>query len=255
MADFAKEDKLIDFFNSEDPDFHSFTARNMWHVDVYQDEEDEHGNITKPGKNKHLRQRAKVLNFGIPFGMGEHKLATDFDVANEEAKAFIDNWLNTYPKLKKFFAKQERFILKNGYVIVDPFTLRKSYSKKYDEYLESQQVIQMLQAQNKRVPKKLWSKFFSAKGNMERKAKNCPIQGGAAGMTKLAGVLFFHRVKARDLLRQISLVNKIHDEIVVDTFLHLKDLAATLISESMVDAGKVFCRSIPMVANPVITDH
>jgi DNA polymerase-1 len=155
MANAANETKLINFFKGDDPDIHSFTARDMWKVEVHQELKDESGTILREAKNLNLRSRAKILNFGIPFGMGEHKLADDFEVDVVEAKQFIDNWLDTYPNLKKFFSKQIEFVLKHGYVVVDPFTLRRSYSPDYKDYLKAQEVIQMLQNTGKTVPKQL----------------------------------------------------------------------------------------------------
>lgn len=65
LADLAKDLNMINFFNGDDDDFHSYTARNMWGVPVRNKVEDSEGNIIDPGENLLLRSRAKILNFGI----------------------------------------------------------------------------------------------------------------------------------------------------------------------------------------------
>lgn len=110
LAELANEDTLIDFFNTGDGDLHSYTARLMFKVPV------------DKKTNANLRQLAKVLVFGIAYGMSAHKLSNDFQVSLEEAEKFIENFYATYPKLKDYFHRVQNEALSTGKILINALT-------------------------------------------------------------------------------------------------------------------------------------
>lgn len=87
---------------------------------------------------------------------------------------------------------------------------------------------------------------------MERMSQNYPIQGCAGSMTKTAVILFDEEVEKRKL--DAFIVNAVHDELVVDASAEHAEEAAALLQECMEKAGKIFCKLIPIVAEPSIGD-
>lgn len=97
--------------------------------------------------------------------------------------------------------------------------------------------------------------YFKWKGIMERKSLNYPIQGSSAEITKYAALKFFNQLIDKGLQNTILMCNIVHDEIVVECPLEGADIIANTLQECMEDAGKPFCKIIPLKAEPCITDH
>jgi DNA polymerase-1 len=243
MADMANERNMIDFFLNKGGDIHSFTATKMFKVEVSQE------------KNVHLRSKAKVLNFGIPYGMSEFKLAKDFSVPIAEARDTIAKWFKAYPGLSRHFEKMKSFVRKNGYIIIDPVTNRRYYADSYATYARTKEIIDYYKARNYQIPKFLWSKYYSALGKMEREAQNYPIQGQGASMTKYAAILFRRYIRDNHLWDRVMIVNIVHDEIVIECERDLVSEISTQIKWCMEEAGRLFCKKVPMIATPVITSE
>lgn len=241
MGDMAREEHMIDFFVKEGGDIHSFTAEKMFKTTVTKD------------INSHLRFRAKTLNFGIPYGMSAHKLARDFQIPLSEAEDVIDKWFAAYPGLADHFRKVKSFVRENGFIVIDPITNRRYYPGSYDIYLKYKQIIAYYKARGYEIPKSFWSGMYTALGKMEREAQNYPIQGTGASMTKYAVVLFRRYIRANDLWNHVKVVNIVHDEIVIECKQDLSSEVSFQIKRCMEDAGKLFCKYIPMEATPEIT--
>ena len=77
---------------------------------------------------------------------------------------------------------------------------------------------------------------------------NQPIQGGSATMTKAAACLFQREVDARGWRDLVSIVNMVHDEIVVEAPEEIGQEVANLLQAKMVEAGKLYCPTVPIVA-------
>lgn len=156
MADVSGDRNMITFFNEGDGDLHKYTGELMFGVEIIKTERDAEGNIVVQGQNEDKRDLAKILNFGIPFGMSAHKLSKDFNKTKEEAQVFIDNWFEAYPSIEKLFDKSFKRTVRTGYVLIDEITRRRSYGGKvYETYVETQAVINRLKKARKKVPKRL----------------------------------------------------------------------------------------------------
>lgn len=243
MADMAEEKNMIDFFNNKGGDIHSFTATKMFGVEV------------SPEINPDLRFKAKTLNFGIPYGISEHKLSKDFNISLSEASDTIAKWFQAYPGLELHFKKVKSFIRENGFIVIDPITLRRYYPPEYPKYQQYKQLIDYYKARGYEIPRFFWSNYFSSLGKIERIAQNFPIQGTGASMTKYAANLFRRYVRDNDLWDKVMIVNIVHDEIVIECDKNLAPEVADKIKWCMEEAGRLFCKHVPMIATPVITNH
>jgi DNA polymerase-1 len=84
-------------------DIHTDTASRVFGVDP------EHVTIE-------LRKKAKAVNFGILYGMGEFSLAEDLHISRAEAKAYIDSYLHSYPNIDEYLKNIVKTAYEQGYV-------------------------------------------------------------------------------------------------------------------------------------------
>lgn len=124
-----------------------------------------------------MRSAAKAVNFGIIYGIGAFSLSKDIGVTVAEAKRYIKNYLDNFPKVSEFMDKTVDDGIKNGYVT----TLfgRRRY-------------IPELSASNK---------VLQAFG--KRAAMNAPIQGAAADIIKIAMVRVYKSSEKKILTQDL----------------------------------------------------
>lgn len=162
-----------------------------------------------------MRSAAKAVNFGIIYGIGAFSLSKDIGVSVTEAKRYIQNYLDNFPKVTEFMDSTVENGIKNGYVT----TLfgRRRY-------------IPELSASNKMI---------QAFG--KRAAMNAPIQGAAADIIKIAMVKVYNRLKAEKL--DARLILQVHDELIIESRDSDSDKAQAILKEEMENAVNL---AVPM---------
>lgn len=145
LAHLAKEDTMLEWFRTG-KDIHLASACKKYHEDydkilpIYEDEQHELYPLWKK-----RRKQAKTINFGIVYEQSAKKLAEslstpDEKVSEEEGQVFLDEYFETFPKIKRFMDRQHKFMEKHGYC-ESLFGRRrrcpKVYSDNYSEYLEA----------------------------------------------------------------------------------------------------------------------
>ena len=157
-----------------------------------------------------MRRAAKAVNFGIIYGIGAFSLAQDIGVSVAEAKKYINDYLNHYPKVKEFMDKTVEDGIKNGYV---------------ETVFGRRRYIPELSASNKKL------QSFG-----KRAAMNAPIQGAAADIIKIAMVKVYQRLKAEKI--NAKLILQVHDELIIESSIEDKEKAKAILGEEMVNAVK-----------------
>ena len=157
-----------------------------------------------------MRRAAKAVNFGIIYGIGAFSLAQDIGVSVAEAKKYINDYLNHYPKVKEFMDKTVEDGIKNGYV---------------ETVFGRRRYIPELSASNKKL------QSFG-----KRAAMNAPIQGAAADIIKIAMVKVYQRLKAEKI--NAKLILQVHDELIIESSIDDKEKAKAILGEEMVNAVK-----------------
>ena len=239
LAELSGDANLVNFFLEGDGDLHSHTARLMFKVPVSKTE------------NTNLRQVAKILNFGIAYGMSAYKLANDFEVTIEEAQAFIDKFYQSYPDLAAYFKKGHKHAVNRGFILINEVSKRRSWNATLQTmYDEAKREIEWHRKNSStdQVPKHIWSQYYTAKGAIERHSQNYSIQGTAADMTKLACINLRKYIRDNNLWDIMSIVNVVHDEVVMDVDIIYSDYASKKLSTYMEEAGSIFCKTVPMIA-------
>ena len=158
-----------------------------------------------------MRKRAKAINFGILYGMGEFSLSDDLKIPIAKAKEYIESYLNSYPAIRKYLDEVVASAKENGYVTT--MFGRRRY-------------IPELSAQNKNI------RNFG-----ERVAKNSPIQGSSADIIKIAMINIDKKLKESGM--GAKLVLQVHDELLIESPRQCADEVLELLKTEMENAVKL----------------
>ena len=242
LADVCQDENLVNLFLEGDGDTHTLVAEKMFSVIE--------GKPIKITKKDPRRQIGKVLNLKLNYGGSAYTVKDDLGVSEEEAQKFIDALEQAFPTKQKYFEKIIKETFDNGYILVDKVTKRKVFIPDFERFIQMQ-----LDAKNNSIvkDKQFWSEYYRFKGTYERASKNYPIQGLSGSMTKVAGIYLYDKLKELNLLGSTRIVNLVHDEIVVETTEQNADIISKIVSDSMEKAGKVFCKTVPMTADAVVS--
>ncbi|NQV73897.1 DNA polymerase I [bacterium] len=176
-------------------DIHTATAAKVFGVSIEE--------VTREQRNK-----AKEVNYGIPYGISAFGLATRLRCSRTEAQELIDGYNRNFPSVASFIVHQIEKASETGYA--ETMLGRKRY-------------IPDIHAKNRNV------RAFA-----ERVAVNMPIQGTQADMIKLAMIAIQKRIKSEGLHSKMLL--QVHDELVFEVLPSEIDKIETLVREEMVGA-------------------
>ncbi len=165
-----------------------------------------------------LRRRAKAINFGIVYGLGDYSLSQDIGVTRKEAKQYIENYLNTFSGVNSYVQDIIAFAREHGY-------------------------IETLFGRRRYVPE-----ITSSKKNIaafaERVCRNTPIQGTAADIIKLAMVRVSDSLKREGL--KARLILQIHDELIIEAPENEVEKASEILRREM---EHVYKFKVPLVTD------
>lgn len=176
--------------------------------------------------HKDKRQIAKTAGFAIQYGGTGFTIAKNLGISEEEGNRVYDAYFVAFPELKKYFNKVKQQTLRQGYVLIDNVTGRRSYFKNPSNNKE--------------------------KHAIEKKALNYPIQGLSGSMTKYASILFRNWVNENRYNDKIFITNLVHDEINLECLTDFSRIAAEKLEQVMIEAANVWCKKVPMKATAAI---
>ncbi len=158
-----------------------------------------------------MRRKAKVINFGILYGMGVTALSQNLGSNRKDAQIFYDNYFNQFPTIALYLESIKVFAREKGY------TLTLFGRKRY------------FRAINSSLP------FMKAMA--ERMAINAPIQGTAtADIIKIGMKNSEDNLKKAGLMEEARVVLQVHDELVYEIKKDKLEIAIEIIKKSMVEA-------------------
>jgi DNA polymerase-1 len=152
-----------------------------------------------------LRRRAKVVNYGLAYGMNAFGLASRMGTAPDEAQEFIDAYFAGFPRIREFLDRQVARATAEGFT---------------ETILGRRRYLPELASPNPRV-----------RDMGRRMALNAPIQGSAADILKLAMIDVDGELRASGL--DCVMVLTVHDELVFDVVREHLDPSAKLVKEAM----------------------
>jgi DNA polymerase-1 len=191
VAAISNDTRMIEAFNAG-IDIHSATAANVYGVAVDQ-------------VDAEMRRKAKVVNFGIIYGISAFGLSQRLDIPRKEAAELIDNYFAQYSGIKKYMEDAVEFAKKNGYV--ETLMGRKRYLRD------------------------IASRNYTMRSFAERNAINTPIQGTAADIIKLAMINVHRRIAEEKL--ESKMILQVHDELLFDVPKSEVDGLKTLVEREM----------------------
>lgn len=174
LAHLSNDPMLIEAFN-KDRDIHQLTASQVF-------------GIAESEVSSLQRSRAKEVNFGIIYGMGEFTLSENLKISRDEAKSYIESYFKSYPSVKGFMEKTVSDCKEKGYV--ETLFGRKRYIQDIDH------------------------KNFMLRSAAERIARNTPLQGTAADIIKMAMIKVEEALQAGAY--RSKLVLQVHDELILN---------------------------------------
>jgi DNA polymerase I len=177
IAAFLSGDKkMIEIFRNGQ-DVHTAVASEVFGVPA--------GEVTKE-----MRGRAKVINFGVMYGMGVTALQKNLGTGRSEAQEFYDGYFSRFAGLAEYLEK------------VKHETAQKGYTETYFG--------------RRRYFPDIRSKLPFMRASAERMAINAPIQGTEADVVKLAMIKVDAFLKEKDLKKDVRLLLQVHDELVYE---------------------------------------
>ena len=187
-------------------------------VDVHRATASEIFGVPPEEVSREQRDRAKVINFGIMYGMGPQRLGREFGISTQEARAFIDDYFATYAQVRDFLEGTIEQAKTDGYVTTMLGRIR------YLPELQSHQ--------------------RSVQSFGERIAVNTPLQGTAADMIKSAMVNLHRRLAEQG--SKAMMIIQVHDELVVETPEGEVEAVAAMVREEMEGAIEL---DVPLVVD------
>ena len=164
------------------------------------------------------RRQAKVVNFGIMYGMGPYGLAQQLEISPEEARAFIDNYFERYPGVREYTFSTVTRAKELGYVTT---------------LLNRRRYLPEINSDDRR------KREFA-----ERTAINTPIQGTAADLIKIAMIHISKKLKGTNL--KTKMILQVHDELVFEVPKSELSEATDMIQKEMEEA---LILSVPVTAD------
>ncbi len=194
MAELSGDKHLREaFIHGED--IHTATAARVFGVDQ--------ADVTRE-----MRSKAKMVNFGIIYGISAFGLSKRLGIPRKEAQEIIEQYRANYPGVQDYLDETILFAQKHEYV--ETITGRRRY-------------IRDINARNQMV-----------RGGAERNAINAPIQGTAADMIKIAMIGIQKMLEEKK--SKTKLLLQVHDELVFDLALDEADDLIPLVEEKMKSA-------------------
>lgn len=191
LAAISEDERMINAFKRGD-DIHAITASQVFGVPLSE--------VTPE-----MRKRAKAVNFGIVYGIGDFSLAADIGVSKYEAGEYIKSYFAKYPGVAAYMKHVKESAKTDGYVTT-------------------------LFGRRRYIPE-LASSKAALRAFGERVAMNSPIQGTAADIIKLAMINTARALKAAAL--DARLILQVHDELIAEAHRDCAEKAAAIVRREM----------------------
>lgn len=194
IAELSRDQGMIDAFLSGQ-DIHAATAAKVYNVSLEEVSSD-------------MRRNAKMVNFGIIYGISAFGLSERLNIPRKEAAMIIENYFSKYPRIKSYMDE----------------SIESAKSKGYVETIRGR----------RRYLRDINSSNHTVRGYAERNAINAPIQGSAADMIKIAMINIHNEFKAKKLKSKMLL--QVHDELVFDVYNEEMNIVKPIIESLMRNA-------------------
>ncbi|MBR4916917.1 MAG: DNA polymerase I [Fibrobacter sp.] len=204
LAHLSGDSALIESYK-EGIDIHARTAAAIYGVDIAE-------------VNSDMRRDAKVVNFGVLYGMTAFRLSRDLKIPMSQAKDFITGYFDMYQGVQQYIEDTKAAAHRDGYV--ETLSGRRRYIAGIDssDRMESQMA--------------------------ERMAVNTPVQGSAADLIKIAMIRIQKRINEESL--PLKMMLQVHDELVFECPKDQVEAMSQMVKSEMENAMQL---KVPLVAS------
>ncbi len=202
LAHFSQDELLVEAFRRGD-DIHTLTASQVFGIPPLMVTADH-------------RRQAKVVNFGIVYGLSAFGLSQNLGIEPSEAKQFINAYFEKYAGVRRFIDTTLEQVRRDGKV-------------------------RTLFGRVRPIPD-INSKNANQRGFAERTAVNTPLQGTAADLIKIAMIRIDKAIAERAMKSRMTL--QVHDELVFEVPENEVDIMKSLVREEMENAHRL---SVPLL--------
>jgi DNA polymerase-1 len=202
MAHLSQDAAMMEAF-VQNEDIHTATAAKIY-------------KISNAEVTREQRSRAKTANFGIIYGISAFGLSQRLNISRTDAKQLIDQYFETYPRVKAYMEECISLARTNGYV-------ETLYGRR-------------------RMLSDINSKNGMERGMAERNAINAPIQGSAADIIKIAMIKVYKAFQEKQLCSRMLL--QVHDELDFEVAPNEIDVVKTIVKYEMENAINL---SVPLL--------
>lgn len=229
LAELSQDEIMLGLF-ADGKDLHSATACNMFELPHTEEDYDSVARTMSPYGKKY-RDIAKVINFGLVYGMSAMGLAHTLGVPLSTANEAMETYFATYPQVKDYLDRSSRHAVRVGYSTT--VGGRKRFYSKMEEPEYDHTLMEWEEYLAAR------SFFYKWNGVYSRRAKNAPIQGTNADILKYALILLH-----RSLPSEIRIVTCVHDEVILESPTDLAEKAASILSKCMYRACRKYLKRV-----------
>lgn len=208
LAHLSQDPAFVDAFTNG-VDIHTKTASSVF-------------GVPETEVTKDMRRMAKVVNFGVIYGISEYGLADDLKISARDAKVYIKNYYDTHQAVGKFMDDAIKTAKETGKAT----TLFGRTRKMFD----------------------INSSNFMIRSRAERASQNMPLQGTAADIIKIAMVNIFNALEKGGF--KAKLIMQVHDELIIDCPQEEKDEVLKLMKFEMENACKL---SVPLEVDATVS--
>lgn len=201
LAHLSQDAGLLKAF-TEDKDIHAATASEVFGVSLSEVTAD-------------MRRIAKVVNFGVAYGMSDYGLEQATELSREQSTRFIASYFERYPRVKDYIESTKRQARERGYV---------------ETLLGRRRYIPEMNSPNRQL-----------REAAERMAVNMPVQGAAADIIKVAMVDLQREIDRNGMMSRMLL--QVHDELLLEAPQGELEEARKLVGAKMSQAVKL---SVPL---------
>ena len=201
LAHISGDETMISAFR-DGTDIHTSTAATVF-------------GVSPDSVTPEMRKRAKAVNFGILYGMGDFRLSNDLHIPIKQAKQYIESYLSGYPKIAEYLERVKTEARRDGFVTT-------------------------MMGRRRYIPE-LAGKNKNLQNFGERVAMNSPIQGSAADIIKIAMINVSNKLKEEKLDARLLL--QVHDELLIEASRECAERAEEILRFEMENAVKL---SVPL---------
>ncbi len=158
-----------------------------------------------------MRRTAKIMNFGVIYGLTAFGISQQTGLAPNKSQEFIEKYFNEYPGIKEYIDETKKQAHERGYV-------------------------ETILGKRRYIPE-IHSKNFRIRSSGERMAVNMPIQGTAADIIKIAMINIQKAIVSNNL--ESLMILQVHDELIFEVLPHETLNIVTIINQIMPSALKL----------------